>query len=124
MCVPAASLALRVVCVPRGLGAQTRAHVRGLTASLAHSLTYGLLGRHPRGAGAEEGGAGGDEEGAGEEEEEEQAAGDAGAAGSGELVGGNWRRGGRGRRRGDGRAGWGHGWRWCGRGRPGRYDVI
>ena len=63
----------------------------------AHSLTSGLLGRLPRGAGAEEGGSCGDEEGAGEEEHEEEAAGDAGAASSGELVGRNGRRGGRGR---------------------------
>jgi len=41
----------------------------GTVASLAHSLTSGLLGRLPRGAGAEEGGAGGDEEGASKEEE-------------------------------------------------------
>ena len=44
---------------PQPAGAQT-----------THSLTSGILGRPPRGAGAEEGGAGGDEQGAGKEEHE------------------------------------------------------
>ena len=82
------------------------------------------LRRPPRRPGAEERRACGDEEGAGEEEEQQQAAGDAGAASPGELVGGDGRRGGRGRRRGHWRASWGHGWRGCGRGRPGVHDVI
>ena len=63
MCGTAAFSRAARVCAPNPWG-----HKHG------HSLTSGLLGRLPRGAGAEEGGAGGDEEGAGEEEEEQQPA--------------------------------------------------
>ena len=83
-----------------------------------------LLRRLPRRPGAKERRACSDKEAAGKEEQEQQAARYACAASSGELVGGNGRRGGRGRRSGDGRAGWGHGWRGRGSGRPGCYDVI
>ena len=54
---------------------------------------WARLRRLPRRPGAEDRGAGGDEEGAGEEEHEQQAAGDAGAASSGEIVRRNGRRG-------------------------------
>ena len=115
------SRAARVSVHPTGWGHRPRAHVRVLTASLSMRAS---LRRLPGGAGAEEGGACGDEQAAGEEEQQQQAAGDAGAASSGELVRRNGRRGGRCHRRGHGRASWGHGWRRCGRGRPGCHDVI
>ena len=93
-------------------------------AVLRRPLMCACLRRLPRRPGAEERGARGDEQAAGKEEQEQQAAGDAGAASSGELVRRNGRRSGRGRRRGHRRAGWRHRWRGCGRGRPGCYDVI
>ena len=78
----------------------------------------------PRCAGAEDRGACGDEEAAGKEEQEQQAAGYAGAARSGELVQRNGRRCGCGRGRWHRRASWGHRWRRCGCGRHGIRDVI
>ena len=83
-----------------------------------------LLPRLPRRPGAEDRRACGDQEATSKEEQQQQDAGYASAAGSGELVRWNGRRCTRGRRSGDGRASWGHRWRWCGSGRPGRYDVI
>ena len=87
-------------------------------------LKCAALRRLPHRPGAEEGGAGGDEQAAGKEEQQQQPARYPNAASSRELVGRNGRRGGRGRGRGHRRASWRHRWRWCGRGRPGRHDVI